>query len=75
MSHSFIAWNVHGLGNPDKREKIKRLLKRWKPSIVGLTETKWKVCDQSLISSISGCKSSGSVPKNSTGASEVIAIY
>ncbi|CAL1371261.1 unnamed protein product [Linum trigynum] len=75
MSHSFIAWNVRGLGNPNKRAKIKRLLKRWRPSIVGLTETKWHKCDKNLISSLSGCKSSEWVTKDSVGASGDIAIF
>ncbi|CAI0554757.1 unnamed protein product [Linum tenue] len=75
MIHSVIAWNVRGLGNPNKRAKIKRLLKRWNPSIVGLTETKWKSCDNSLISSISGTKDSEWVAKNSNGASGGIAIF
>ncbi|GFY88597.1 hypothetical protein Acr_06g0005370 [Actinidia rufa] len=35
-----LSWNIRGLNDPDKRKVVKRLLNRWKCSVVCLQETK-----------------------------------
>ncbi|CAL1355621.1 unnamed protein product [Linum trigynum] len=75
MTQSILIWNVRGLGSCDNRAKIKGLLRRWKPDIVVLTETKWRSYSQRLISSVSGSRFSDWDAKNVVEAKGGIAIY
>ncbi|XP_026451752.1 uncharacterized protein LOC113352097 [Papaver somniferum] len=44
-----VSWNVNGLGDPDKRFKLKGLVKRWKPTILMIQETKIKACTDAIV--------------------------
>ncbi|CAL1371676.1 unnamed protein product [Linum trigynum] len=75
MESAAIVWNVRGLGNRDKRARVKRLIGSRKPKIVGLVETKWDSCDDSKIRSIGGSTDLGWIAKNAAGSAGGIAVY
>ncbi|CAL1353209.1 unnamed protein product [Linum trigynum] len=74
MSSSLIIWNVRGLGNPEKRGRIKHLIRRQSPKIVGLIETKWEVYSDSLVSSVSGRRDFGWIAKDVVRSSGGIVV-
>uniref|UniRef100_A0A2N9IM18 Reverse transcriptase domain-containing protein n=1 Tax=Fagus sylvatica TaxID=28930 RepID=A0A2N9IM18_FAGSY len=49
-----ISWNVRGLNNPQKRERVKFWLRLWKGDIVCLQETKLDFLDRGIVRSIWG---------------------
>ncbi|CAL1385774.1 unnamed protein product [Linum trigynum] len=75
MGTSVIVWNVRGLCDPEKRGRIKRLIGRKKPAVVGLTETKWRQCTNDLVTSVSGNRDTGWIAKDSDGSSGGIVVF
>uniref|UniRef100_A0A2N9IM54 non-specific serine/threonine protein kinase n=1 Tax=Fagus sylvatica TaxID=28930 RepID=A0A2N9IM54_FAGSY len=47
-----ISWNVRGLNNPQKRERVKYWLRHWKGDIVCLQETKLDFLDRRIVRSL-----------------------
>ncbi|CAL1393533.1 unnamed protein product [Linum trigynum] len=41
MNDSILAWNVRGLGDSDKRARLKPIIRQCRTVVVGLIETKW----------------------------------
>ncbi|CAL1380139.1 unnamed protein product [Linum trigynum] len=75
MNTSIIIWNVNGLGDPWKRGRVKRLIGRQNPKIVGLIETKWDHCSDSLVCSVSGSRDYGWVAKGAVRSSGGIVVF
>ncbi|CAL1376891.1 unnamed protein product [Linum trigynum] len=75
MNQSLIAWNVRGLGVPDKRARVKGILRRSCATIVALTETKWNVYSRQLIASVGGSRSAKWMAKDVVNSKGGIAIF
>ncbi|CAL1370764.1 unnamed protein product [Linum trigynum] len=75
MESSILVWNMRGLCDANKRGRIKRIIGRRKPLIVGLVETKWDHCNVTSISSISGSRNYGWAAKNAVNSCGGIAAY
>lgn len=54
MELRIISWNVWGLNELGKRQIIKAALRRWKPNVVCLQETKMGFIDRRVVSSLGG---------------------
>jgi hypothetical protein len=52
MQQRIISWNVRGLNNPQKRERVKYWLRHWKGDIVCLQETKLDFLDRRIVRSL-----------------------
>jgi hypothetical protein len=52
MQQRIISWNVRGLNNPQKRERVKFWLRHWKGDIVCLQETKLDFLDRRIVRSL-----------------------
>ncbi|CAL1375754.1 unnamed protein product [Linum trigynum] len=75
MNNSVLAWNVRGLGESNKRARVKSMIRRCRAAVIGLIETKWNECSQRLISSVSGSRSSSWVAKNASDTRGGIAVF
>ncbi|XP_077249344.1 uncharacterized protein LOC143888833 [Tasmannia lanceolata] len=47
-----LSWNVNGLGSLAKRAQVKGLVKKSKPDLICIQETKLKVIDRSMVKSL-----------------------
>ena len=54
MKLKILSWNVRGINNPQKRERVSYWLRQWQSDIVCLQETKLDSLDRRLIRSIWG---------------------
>ena len=54
MKLCILSWNVRGLNNPQKRERVKFWLRQWKCDIICLQESKLNSLDKGIIRSIWG---------------------
>ena len=54
MKLKILSWNVRGINNPQKRERVRYWLRQWQSDIVCLQETKLDSLDRRLIRSIWG---------------------
>ncbi|KAG6697656.1 hypothetical protein I3842_09G212200 [Carya illinoinensis] len=69
MKPKILSWNVRGLNDPNKRLKVKNLLRDWKADIICLQETKLKFIDRHIIRSLWNCPYAGWTTLVSKGAS------
>ena len=54
MNLRILSWNIWGLNNPKKRERVKFWLRQWKCDIVCFQETKLESLDRRIICSLWG---------------------
>jgi hypothetical protein len=54
MKLRILSWNVRGLNNPHKCDRVKFWLRQWKCDIVCLQETKLEFLDRRIIRSLWG---------------------
>ena len=54
MKLCILSWNVRGLNNPQKQERVKFWLRQWKCDIICLQESKLNSLDKGIIRSIWG---------------------
>ncbi len=52
MKLRILSWNVRGINNPQKRDRVKFWLRQWQCNIVCLQETKLDTLDQRVIRSV-----------------------
>ena len=52
MNLRILSWNIRGLNNPNKRERVKFWLRQCKCDIVCLQETKMDTLDRRIIRSL-----------------------
>ncbi|KAG6645351.1 hypothetical protein CIPAW_08G116600 [Carya illinoinensis] len=74
MKPKILSWNVRGLNDPNKRLKVKNLLRDWKADIICLQETKLKFIDRYIIRSLWNCPYAGWTTIVSKGASGCILL-
>ena len=68
-----LSWNCRGLGNPRSVRALHDMVRRWKPQIVFLMETKSKIKRMERIKNIIGFANGLSVP--SSGRSGGLAMF
>jgi hypothetical protein len=54
MNLRIISWNIRGLNNPQKKDRVKFWLRTWKCDIVCLQETKLDTMDRRIVCSLWG---------------------
>jgi hypothetical protein len=54
MKQKILSWNVRGINNPHKRDRVKFWLRQWQCDIVCLQETKLDTLDRRVIRSVWG---------------------
>ncbi|PNX56988.1 cytochrome p450, partial [Trifolium pratense] len=64
-----ISWNIRGLGGPEKRKEVRKMVGELKPFILCIQETKLQTCDTFLSSTLWGSSSHGFSYRPSVGAS------
>ncbi|XP_042952212.1 uncharacterized protein LOC122289294 [Carya illinoinensis] len=74
MKPKILSWNVRGLNDPNKRLKVKNLLRDWKADVICLQETKLKPIDRHIIRSLWNCSYAGWTTLDSKGASGGILV-
>ncbi|KAG6634121.1 hypothetical protein CIPAW_12G097200 [Carya illinoinensis] len=74
MKPKILSWNVRGLNSPNKRLRVKNLIRDWKADIICLQETKLKHVDRSIIRSLWSCVYAGWASLPSKGASGGIIV-
>jgi exonuclease III len=55
MKPKIISWSMRGMNEPEKRMKIRKLLREWKANIVCLQETEMEVTNKEVVRSVWGC--------------------
>ena len=68
-----LSWNCRGLGNPRSVRALHDMVRRWKPQIVFLMETKSKIKRMERIKNIIGFANGLTVP--SSGRSGGLAMF
>ncbi|KAG6652145.1 hypothetical protein CIPAW_06G163400 [Carya illinoinensis] len=74
MKPKIVSWNVRGLNESNKRERIKNLLREWRADIVCLQETKLKLVTRKIVRSVWHCPYVNWVYLASNGASGGILV-
>lgn len=68
------TWNIRGMGSPIKKRFLSKLIKKGKPDMVLVQETKLEAVERSVIQKIWGNANMEFVCSNSVGASGVLLI-
>ncbi|KAG6660373.1 hypothetical protein CIPAW_03G101600 [Carya illinoinensis] len=74
MKPKILSWNVHGLNEINKRQRIKNLLREWRADIVCFQEKKLKLVNQKIVRSVWSCLYVDWVYLASNGASDGILV-
>ena len=71
MKLRVLSWNVRGMHDPDKRMVIKSMVRKHKPDLVCLQETKMKEMSDRVAKSVGIGRNLGWVSLDARGASNV----
>ena len=52
MNLKIISWNVRGLNDRDKRLQVRNMVRRWRPDVICLQETKMELITRAVIRSL-----------------------
>ena len=52
MNLKIISWNVRGLNDRDKRLRVRNMVRRWRPDVICLQETKMELITKAMIHSL-----------------------